>query len=275
MSEYQHYEWLAIDRPLNHEQLRAVQALSSHMDDATPTHAQVTYSYGDFKHDPIKVLTSYFDAHLYTANWGNTCLAFRLPRAAVNADEIEAYSFTDHIQFERKGDIYILSIEWDDEDGGDWVEVDGVLAQVAGVRQQIINGDYRALYLAWRAFDERASEYDEGYDDGADEKRTPPPTPPGLDALNGSLKAFCDLFNIDKASSKPPPKTASHSTSLRQPNGATPSARLSRERCDHYLLQLIKDGSPLGSVLRKELAPYLSQSSSAAPSPKKTKSRSK
>jgi hypothetical protein len=273
MSEYQHYEWLAIDRPLNHEQLRAVQGLSSHMDDVTPTHALVTYSYGDFKHDPIKVLTSYFDAHLYTANWGDTRLAFRLPRAAVNADEIKAYTFTDHISFERKGDNYILSIEWDEEGGSDWVEVDGVLAQVASVRQQLISGDYRALYLAWLAFDERATEYDEGYDDGADEKRTPPPAPPGLDALNGPLKAFCDLFNIDKSIIK---AAAKDSKPLYEPSPSewrNALAKISRERCDHYLLQLIKDGSPLGSVLRKELAPYLGQSS-VTPSPKKPKSRS-
>jgi hypothetical protein len=54
--------------------LAEVERLSSHMDIVTPTQAIVTYSWGDFKHDPLKVLAEYFDAFLYAANWGTTRL---------------------------------------------------------------------------------------------------------------------------------------------------------------------------------------------------------
>lgn len=43
MSEYQYYEWLAIDRPLTAAEVRTVNGLSSHMDTVTCTQAIVTY----------------------------------------------------------------------------------------------------------------------------------------------------------------------------------------------------------------------------------------
>ncbi|MBI5349435.1 MAG: hypothetical protein HZB77_09005 [Chloroflexi bacterium] len=70
MSEYQYYEWQTLDRPLTEEEQDAVNGLSSHID-VSSTNAVVTYEWSDFKHDPLKVLAKYFDAHLYLANWGS------------------------------------------------------------------------------------------------------------------------------------------------------------------------------------------------------------
>ena len=64
MSEYQRYEFMTIDRPLTRAQLDEVNELSSHIE-ASPTHAFIEYHWGDFKHDPIKVLYEYFDGFLY------------------------------------------------------------------------------------------------------------------------------------------------------------------------------------------------------------------
>ena len=47
MSEYQRYEFMAIDRPLTRVQLDAVDALSSHID-ASSTHALIEYQWGNF-----------------------------------------------------------------------------------------------------------------------------------------------------------------------------------------------------------------------------------
>lgn len=38
MSEYQYYEWLAVDRPLTEEEMEEVNGLSSHMDVSRPGH---------------------------------------------------------------------------------------------------------------------------------------------------------------------------------------------------------------------------------------------
>ena len=83
MSEYQYYEWQTIDRPLTASEQREVGGLSSHMDTVTSTQAIVTYSWGDFKHDPQKVLLKYFDAFLYDSNFGTRQLMFRLPKNLV------------------------------------------------------------------------------------------------------------------------------------------------------------------------------------------------
>ncbi len=271
MSEYQHYEWLALDHPLDEKQLRAVEALSSHMDDVTPTHALVTYSYGDFKHNPIKVLTQYFDAHLYTANWGDTHLAFRFTNASISDREIEPYLRGDQITLTKSGAFSILEIALNEQEGGgDWVDVDGVLAQVASVRQQIINRDYRALYLAWLAFSKHD---DDDYDDEGEEL-TEPPVPSGLDSINGPLKAFCNLFNITKDLIK---AAAKASPPIYEPSPAVwkaALAKLPRERCDHFLLLLLNDTPQSSSALRKELLAHLEKSSAATP-PKKTKPHSK
>ena len=80
MSEYQYYEWQTIDRPLTASEQREVNALSSHMDTVTSTQALVTYSWGDFKHDPAQVLLKYFDAFLYDSNFGSRRYFQRGPR---------------------------------------------------------------------------------------------------------------------------------------------------------------------------------------------------
>jgi hypothetical protein len=69
MSEFQRYEFMTSDRPLSREQLDAVNRLSSHIE-ASSTPAQIEYSWGDFKHDPLDVLYRFFDGFLYWANWG-------------------------------------------------------------------------------------------------------------------------------------------------------------------------------------------------------------
>jgi hypothetical protein len=256
MSEYQYFEWLAIDRPLNDKQLAEVSRLSSHMDVVTPTQAVVTYSWGDFKHDPIKVLAEYFDGFLYVSNWGTTQLAFRFPAGAVDPRSIQPYLSGDDITFSRKGAYAILEIRIDDENGGgdDWMEEERLLGRIAPARQQIIDGDYRALYLGWLA---RVSLFRNAGDNFSNEleEMIEPPAPANLNNLNGALAALRELFNIDKH--------LVEAAAMRSPKASEPSPAdlraaikaLPRERADDYLLRLLNDEPQLGSALRKEIMP--------------------
>jgi len=63
MSEYQLYEFLALDRPLSAEDLAYVRTLSSRVQ-PTPTQADVTYSYSSFPGDPLKLLAKHYDVML-------------------------------------------------------------------------------------------------------------------------------------------------------------------------------------------------------------------
>lgn len=76
MSEYQYYEFQTIDRPLTAKEQAEIKKLSSRVQ-LTPTQAIFLYNYGDFRSNPEKVLTQYFDVMFYIANWGTWRLMFR------------------------------------------------------------------------------------------------------------------------------------------------------------------------------------------------------
>lgn len=58
MSEFQYFEWQTVNRLLTEEEQTAVSRLSSHID-VSSSRAAVTYSWGDFKHDPRQVLARF------------------------------------------------------------------------------------------------------------------------------------------------------------------------------------------------------------------------
>jgi hypothetical protein len=148
MSEYQYYEWQTLERPLTDTEQEAVNGLSSHID-VTSSQAIVTYQWGDFKHDPINVLAKYFDAHLYVTNWGTRHLAFRFPKGLVDVDAIGTYCDEDHIHFKAISDVLVLEFEMnEEEDYDEWLDERGLLSTLARLRDDIMQADYRALYLA-------------------------------------------------------------------------------------------------------------------------------
>ncbi|NJN29268.1 MAG: hypothetical protein HC824_01435 [Synechococcales cyanobacterium RM1_1_8] len=81
MSEYQVYEFQAIDRPLSAEDREYLHSLSSRAQ-VGATSARYTYSFGDFRHQPEEVLDRCFDMMLYIANFGVRRLVLRLPSPA-------------------------------------------------------------------------------------------------------------------------------------------------------------------------------------------------
>jgi hypothetical protein len=78
MSEYQYYEFQAIDRPLDQAAQQAMRAISSRAT-ITPTHFTNYYEWGDFKGDPREFMERWFDLHLYFTNWGTRRLMIRMP----------------------------------------------------------------------------------------------------------------------------------------------------------------------------------------------------
>jgi len=82
MSEYQYYEFLALDRPLTAKQRAELRSISSRAE-ITATRFVNEYQWGDLKGDPRKMVERYFDAYLYLANWGTRQVMFRLPTRSV------------------------------------------------------------------------------------------------------------------------------------------------------------------------------------------------
>ena len=241
MSEYQYYEWQTVDRPLTARELMDVNGLSSHMDTVTSTQAIVTYSWGDFKHDPKQVLLKYFDAFLYDSNFGVRELMFRLPKDLVDNQLFDSYLIEDRIMLEEHGKYYVLHIEInDDEDFFGWVESEGILGQLTPLREQLLQGDMRMLYLAWLkmiSLNDR-----EGWEAEAE-----PPIPAGMKKINASLQAFAEFFEIDSHLIAAAAQTSKPVDSMPETNFESALAKLTRAETDAYLLQIVH-GEP-GAVL--------------------------
>jgi hypothetical protein len=66
VSEYQYYDFRALDRPLTQRQQSALRTLSSRAE-ITSTSFTNSYDFGDFRGEPLQLMERYFDAFLYLA----------------------------------------------------------------------------------------------------------------------------------------------------------------------------------------------------------------
>jgi hypothetical protein len=189
MSEYQYYEFRAIDRPLTPKQIEKLERLSSRAE-ITATSFTNTYNYGDFRGDPNALMKDDFDAHLYVANWGTHRLMFRLPRELVDVEAIEAYRGEEGLQITKHKNVVVLEFCSQDEEGGGWEEGEGQLDGLIALRADLLNGDLRSLYLGWLAC-VHAGEFD----DDLDAKE--PPLPAGFPKLTAPLKALAEFLRLD------------------------------------------------------------------------------
>jgi len=90
MSEYQYYEFQAIDRPLDQAAQEALRSISSRAR-ITATSFINHYEWGDLKGDPRKFVERWFDLHLYLANWGTRRLMIKVPKRFVNQADIDPF----------------------------------------------------------------------------------------------------------------------------------------------------------------------------------------
>lgn len=89
MSEYQYYEFAALDRRLGAKEMAEVRKFSSRAD-VMPTSFVNEYDWGDFRGRPEEFLTRWFDAMVYLANWGTRRFMLRLPAALIDAETLKA-----------------------------------------------------------------------------------------------------------------------------------------------------------------------------------------
>jgi len=204
MSEFQGYAFQAVDRPLTPEQMAELRAISTRAE-ITPTHFSNFYTYGDFKGDVRDMMTRYFDAFVYVANWGSRQLMFRLPAKAFDLDAAKAYETETTVGVSRAGKgAVLIDFGADEEEGSEWLEEDDAdrwLAVLLPLREELLAGDLRALYLGWLA----GVEQDEVEDDEEE-----PPVTPGLGNLSGPLRELAgflyigdDLLSVAAEASRP------------------------------------------------------------------------
>lgn len=186
MSEYQYYEFQAVDHPLTDSQMRELRQYSGRAT-ITPTRFVNVYNWGDFKGDRREWMEKYFDAFLYVANWGSHWLEFRIPKRLLGPKTVSAYCTNESLSCRAKGDFVVVSFASEDQDG-EWAEGEGWLASLMPLRADLMNGDLRCLYLGWLVAAQA------GF---LEEDEPEPPVPPGLGTLGSPLRTFADFLRIE------------------------------------------------------------------------------
>ena len=195
MSEYQYYEFLAVDRPLTAAEQGEVRQLSSRAR-ITATSFTNEYHWGDFRGDPHLMMRRYYDAHLYLANWGSHQIMLRLPRTLLSPKIAEQYSVDGHVGVTATSESVIVDLASED-DSGEWVEgAEDSLSAIVGVRSELAAGDLRGLYLAWLSA-YGGWEGDEDAFGDEDEDAVEPPVSAGLGSLTAPQRALADFLRLD------------------------------------------------------------------------------
>lgn len=254
MSEYQYYEFQTVERSLTEEEREVISQLSSRVQ-LSSTRAIFTYSYGDFRGEPEDLLAQYFDAMFYIANWGTIQLMFRFPKSLLNLDLLKAYCLEDYLEIIEKGNYVILNIHYQDEDGFGWIEGEGYLDTLIRFRQDILEQDYRCLYLTWL----KAIDCHEDIQDNDDE----PPVPKGLKNLSTALKAWIELLEIDPYLVQVAAMSSEDKSDVSLDSLETAITQLSRSECEDYLRRLLRGEPSLAIDLKQRLSQNLKTSFSA------------
>jgi hypothetical protein len=260
VSEYQYYEFQAIDKPLDDKARSALRAITSR---ATITRTSLVneYHFGDFKGNPLGLMEKYFDAHLYFANWGTRQLMYRLPLRLFDPKVAEPYCldnaldlkttkehiiFEFHSDFEGDDDWYYEGGEdYDDAYDEDGEVVGGKLSSLIPVRTELAAGDLRALYIGWLA----------GLFREEHEAEVEPPVPPGLGNLTDAQQALAEFLRVDEDLLE----IAAETSGKNAPTGPTDAelaawvVKLPSAEKDRYLTRLIRgDSATLTTELQQE-----------------------
>jgi hypothetical protein len=189
MSEYQYYEFAAIDRSLSKEEMAELRAISTRAE-ITPTRFMNTYEWGDLKADPLNLVKKYFDAFVYLANWGTRECMFRLPREKVDLKALEPYCKGDDLTVRRTSSCVVFSFGTDGQESEvERLETgEEMMASLLPIRDLLLSGDLRPLYLSWLQRVQREE---------VEPHVVEPPVPPGLGSLSAALTALVELLELD------------------------------------------------------------------------------
>lgn len=191
MSEYQYYEFLAIDRPLTAEEMEDLRALSTRAH-ITPVSFTNEYHWGDFKGSPDRLMERFFDAHVYVANWMTAVFKVRVPGEALAKGTVEAMAASEALDFKATKTHWIITWHLEEsenyerfgqEDGRGW------MGQLAPVRDELLRGDLRSLYIGWLAGVGRGM---------VDDDEMEPVAVNGLGQLTSAQRALAEFLEVDE-----------------------------------------------------------------------------
>ena len=192
MSEFQIVKFRAIDRPLSDKQLEFMERQSSRAE-FTKWEFKAEYHYSSFRGDVDAMLRNGYDIFLTYSNYGCREIRMRLPGGlpfakSVWSKFISAEGLTWSADKSGKAGILSLAPYLEEAYDPDW-EFDDYLDATAKLREMLIAGDLRALYVLWLCSAMSSSDDDESVAE--------PPVPHGLSELPGEAADILPFFEAD------------------------------------------------------------------------------
>lgn len=191
MSEYQYYEFLAIERELTSKEMSTLRKISSRAE-ITPVSLTNVYNFGDFKGNPTALVRKYFDAHVYMANWGTAVFMINLPLEAISRETAETMQSEDFLDFKAFQNHWVITWSLDDEpedlerfvmdDGKGWMQ------RLVPIREELLRGDLRSLYIGWLAAVAKEM---------IDDEELEPLGLEGLGSLTPAQQALAEFLEVD------------------------------------------------------------------------------
>jgi hypothetical protein len=188
MSEYQYFEFLAIDRPLTAKEMAKLRCYSTRARITTTSFIN-EYHWGDFKGDADKWMELYFDAFMHVACWGTRIFKLRLPASVLSPQMVAKFCAGDSFDLVHGGGRTVLTFTSEQDGGGDWEAPEGWLSTLTSLRPELAWGDLRCLYLGWLL-----GVQNEEVDPDSQE----PAVPAGLGQLSDSLLSLVDFLRLDQ-----------------------------------------------------------------------------
>ena len=190
MSEYQYYEFLSIDRPLTADEMAELRALSTRAT-ITPVSFTNEYNWGDFKGDPDKLMQRYFDAHVYVANWMAAVFMVRLPIEALTKKTAKTVTVPYILDIKATKTHWIITWSLEESENYDRFGMEdgrGWMARLTPVRDELLRGDLRSLYIGWLAA---------VTGEMADDDEVEPLSVNGLGNLTTAQQALVEFLEVD------------------------------------------------------------------------------
>lgn len=190
MSEYQYLEFLAVERPLTTKEMERLREISTRAQ-ITPVSFINEYSWSGLKANPRDFMRRYFDVHVFLANWGDAILMLRLPKEAIDQKTLKAFCDGPHLEFKALPKHWLLTWsldETEDYDRFSYVEGTGWMTRLAPLREELMRGDLRGLYIGWL----KTTFYED-----ADPEALEPMALPGLGQLTPAQQSLAEFLEID------------------------------------------------------------------------------
>jgi len=188
MSEFQYVVFQAVDRPLNGKELAFAERQSTRAD-VSRWSLSCEYHYSSFRGDVDGLLRRGYDVFLQYTNYGNREVKMRLAHGLPFAKSVwSKYIDGERLAWKKdsKGSGGILSLRPYHEPGDleEVWEFKKYLDAAGQVRQRLIAGDLRSLYLLWLCSVD-ADDQDE------------PPVPHGLADLSDDARDLLLFYGLD------------------------------------------------------------------------------